>query len=28
MFNARLGDVKPFVFNGNVINHGSIPNLP
>ena len=28
IFNARLGDGKPFVFNGNVINHGSIPNLP
>jgi alpha-galactosidase len=28
IFNARLGDGKPFVFNGNVINKGSIPNLP
>lgn len=28
IFNARLGDGKPFVFNGNVINNGSIPNLP
>lgn len=28
IFNARLGDGKPFIFNGNVINHGSIPNLP
>lgn len=28
IFNARLGDGKPFVFNGNVINYGSIPNLP
>lgn len=28
IFNARIGDGKPFVFNGNVINHGSIPNLP
>lgn len=28
VFNARLGDGKPFVFNGNVLNHGSIPNLP
>lgn len=28
IFNARLGDGKPFVFNGNVQNHGSIPNLP
>lgn len=28
IFNARLGDGKPFVFNGNVLNHGSIPNLP
>lgn len=28
IFNARLGDGKPFVFNGNVINHGSISNLP
>lgn len=28
IFNARLGDGKPFIFNGNVLNHGSIPNLP
>ena len=28
IFNARIGDGKAFVFNGNVINHGSIPNLP
>lgn len=28
IFNARFGDGKPFVFNGNVPNHGSIPNLP
>ncbi len=28
IFNARLGDGKPFIFNGNVMNHGSIPNLP
>ncbi len=28
IFNARFGDGKPFIFNGNVINHGSIPNLP
>lgn len=28
IFNARLGDGKPFIFNGNVINNGSIPNLP
>lgn len=28
IFNARIGDGKPFVFNGNVLNHGSIPNLP
>lgn len=28
IFNARLGDGKPFVFNGNVQNCGSIPNLP
>lgn len=28
IFNARLGDGKPFLFNGNVINRGSIPNLP
>lgn len=28
IFNARLGDGKPFVFNANVINHNSIPNLP
>ena len=28
IFNARLGDGRPFVFNGNVPNKGSIPNLP
>lgn len=28
IFNARFGDGKPFVFNGNVPNRGSIPNLP
>ncbi len=28
IFNARIGDGKPFVFNGNVLNHGSISNLP
>ncbi|MBR7133756.1 MAG: alpha-glucosidase/alpha-galactosidase [Clostridia bacterium] len=28
IFNARFGDGKPFVFNGNVINRGSISNLP
>ncbi len=28
IFNARIGDGKPFVFNGNVINNASIPNLP
>lgn len=28
IFNARIGDGLPFVFNGNVLNHGSIPNLP
>lgn len=28
IFNARIGDGKPFVFNGNVLNNGSIPNLP
>lgn len=28
VFNARIGDGKPFIFNGNVINNGSIPNLP
>lgn len=28
IFNARLGDGKPFIFNGNVLNNGSIPNLP
>ena len=28
IFNARIGDGKPFVFNGNVINHGAIANLP
>lgn len=28
IFNARLGDGKPFIFNGNVLNNGSILNLP
>lgn len=28
IFNARLGDGKPFVFNGNVQNCGAISNLP
>ncbi len=28
IFNARIGDGKPFIFNGNVQNYGSIPNLP
>ncbi len=28
IFNARIGDGRPFVFNGNVQNRGSIPNLP
>lgn len=28
IFNARIGDGKPFVFNGNVLNNGSICNLP
>lgn len=28
IFNARFGDGKPFIFNGNVINYDSIPNLP
>ncbi len=28
IFNATIGDHTPFVFNGNVINHGSITNLP
>ncbi|MBQ2614900.1 MAG: alpha-glucosidase/alpha-galactosidase [Clostridia bacterium] len=28
IFNARIGDGKPFIFNGNVTNYGSIPNLP
>lgn len=28
IFNARIGDGKPFVFNGNVLNQGSISNLP
>ncbi len=28
VFNARFGDGKPFIFNGNVQNRGSIPNLP
>lgn len=28
IFNARIGDGKPFIFNGNVLNRGSISNLP
>ncbi|HEX2950733.1 MAG TPA: alpha-galactosidase [Armatimonadota bacterium] len=28
IFNARFGDHTPFQFNGNVINHSSIANLP
>lgn len=28
IFNARFGDLTPFKFNGNVINDGSISNLP
>ena len=28
IFNAMLGDGKPFEFNGNVINEGCVPNLP
>ena len=28
IFNARIGDGMPFIFNGNVLNHGSISNLP
>lgn len=28
IFNARIGDGKHFIFNGNVINNASIPNLP
>lgn len=28
IFNARFGDNTPFVFNGNVLNKGSISNLP
>jgi alpha-galactosidase len=28
ILNARIGDGKPFVFNGNVQNRGSISNLP
>jgi len=28
IFNARLGDGKPFIFNGNVLNKGAIENLP
>lgn len=28
IFNARFGDHTPYQFNGNVINDGSIPNLP
>ena len=28
IFNAIIGDGVPFIFNGNVLNHGSISNLP
>ena len=28
IFNSVIGDGKPFQFNGNVLNHGSIENLP
>ena len=28
IFNARIGDGMPFLFNGNMLNHGSISNLP
>lgn len=28
IFNARIGDGKPFIFNGNVLNRGAISNLP
>lgn len=28
IFNARIGDGVPFLFNGNVLNHGAISNLP
>lgn len=28
IFNSIIGDGKPFQFNGNVLNHGSIENLP
>lgn len=28
IFNAKFGDGNPFIFNGNVLNRGSIPNLP
>ncbi len=28
VFNARIGDGKPFIFNGNVLNCGAIENLP
>ncbi len=28
IFNARFGDHTPAYFNGNVLNHGSISNLP
>lgn len=28
IFNARFGDNTPFVFNGNVINNGTVTNLP
>ena len=28
IFNARLGDKTPFAFNANLLNHGTIENLP
>lgn len=28
IFNARIGDGKPFYFNGNVLNDGCLPDLP
>ena len=28
IFNAMIGDGKPFMFNGNLLNYGSISNLP
>lgn len=28
IFNACFGDKKPFLFNGNILNEGCIPNLP